>query len=160
MAEQVSRDVSAKAAVELLRSSMSNGEVMKTFRLSSRGFADLLKQLYENKLITEEDLTKRGIRFKVQQRKKEAGGETTTTSTPKPLQAPPPPRVRDYDEEEEEEFVDTVTLTEMLTFKAFDLGTPKTADEPQEIAPPEEDDTDSSDKKGRFKITGLFKRNK
>src|SRR5208283_1086413 len=66
------------------------------------GFSDLLRQLLACKLITEEDLNKRGVRFKLIKKDPEI---------PAPALLPPPP------DEMDEEFLDTVTLTELLTFK-------------------------------------------
>lgn len=102
-ADQTSRDVSAKEAVSVIRSPMTNAEVMKLFKISAAGYADLLKQLYELKLITDEDLARRGIRVKGRKQPEPM----------KPVMLAPPP------DEEDGEFVDTVTLTEMLSFKTF-----------------------------------------
>lgn len=145
-----SRDVSARKAVEIIKGPATNSEVMGLFRISAAGFADLLRQLYEKKLITEDDLKKRGVRFKLKRKKVEP---KPVAEKPKPLPElkPPPPRPDD------EEFVDTVTLTEMLTFKDPSQVVPETEVQTAEIEPPDVE-PDPKAKKGKFKITGLFKR--
>ena len=51
-----SRELGAKEAIEAIRGPLSNGEIMEQFKISPQGFADLVKQLFEKKLITEDDL--------------------------------------------------------------------------------------------------------
>ncbi len=153
MAEKgTSRDVSAKRAVEIIKGPASNSEVMGLFRISAAGFADLLRQLYEKKLISEEDLKKRGVRFKLKRKQIEPESKPPAEK-PKPVPElmPPPPRPDD------EEFVDTVTLTEMLTFKGPGQVAHETEVQTAEIEPPDEE-PDPKAKKGKFSITGLFKR--
>lgn len=151
MAEKgTSRDVSAKKAIEVIKGPASNAEVMEAFRISPSGFADLLRQLYEKKLIDEEDLKKRGVRFKLKKRKVDPKPEP---APPKPELKPPPPRPDDS------EFVDTVTLTEMLTFKDPTKTSQEMEVQTAEIEPPEIDPEEARKaKKSKFKITGLFKR--
>ena len=103
------RNVSARDAVEAIRGPLTNAQILEKFKISPAGFGDLLRQLLAHKLITEEDLNQRGIRFKVA--KKEA-------EIPTPSLLPPPP------DETDEEFLDTVTLTELLTFKPEEPTTP------------------------------------
>lgn len=136
-----SRNVNAKEALECIRGSMSNADIMEKFRISPLGYADLLKQLYLRKLISEEDMVRRGIRFKVAK---------PQTQPEKPREEEPviPPQSSQYGEE----FLDTVELTELLSFKAVEA--PKEAKEPDEIPSPAESD----DKKGRFSISGIFKK--
>jgi hypothetical protein len=140
-----SRDLGAKEAIESIRGPLSNAQIMEQFKISPQGFADLVKQLFEKKLITEEDLKRRGIRFKVV--KKQA-----------PPQIIPPPQLAPT--EDTEEFLDTVTLTDMLTFKDPDEQPVQKKQKPTEIPPPEEEAEESSEKKSRFSITGFFKKAK
>jgi hypothetical protein len=153
-----SRVLGAKEAVEGIRGPLSNGQLMEQFKISPQGFADLIKQLFEKKLITEDDLSKRGIRFKVV--KKEAPTQTIPPPSPNPAretaQTVPPPSPNP--DEETEEFLDTVTLTDMLTFKSPDEPPVEGKDEPTEIPPPEEVAEELSEKKSRFSITGFFKK--
>ncbi len=155
-----SRELGAKEAIEGIRSPLSNGQLMEKFKISPQGFADLIKQLFENKLITENDLSRRGIRFKII--KKQAPQETIAPPSPNPAGetaqtiAPPSPNP----DEETEEFLDTVTLTDMLTFKNLDEPPVESTDEPTEIPPPEPVAEELSEKKSRFSITGFFKKAK
>lgn len=147
-----SRELSAKAAVEGIRSSMTNAELMEKFKITASGFADLLKQLFQRKLISEEDLERRGIRFRVL--KPPASAPAPPPQPSMPIH-PPPPR------ETDEEFLDTVTLTELLTFKP--PSSSLSSSEPTEIPSPEEpEETKQSgpqeEKKGKFSLTGLFKK--
>jgi hypothetical protein len=136
-----SRDVSAKSAVEAIRSSRSNKELMDFFKISSKGLADLLKQLLQKNLINEEDLKNRGIKYTVTKKAPEQA---------KPAPVAPAPR------EDDEEFLDTVTLTEMLSFKD-PTSTPAGA--AAEIdGPDEEAEADMQDKKVKFTLSGLFKK--
>jgi hypothetical protein len=140
-----SRELGAKEAIEAIRGPLSNGQIMEQFKISPQGFADLVKQLFEKKLITEDDLKRRGIRFKVL--KKQAP----------PQIIPPPPSAPTADTEE---FLDTITLTDMLTFKDPDEQPVQKKRKPTEIPPPEEEAEESSEKKSRFSITGFFKKAK
>ncbi len=147
MAEtEASRNLSAKVAVECLRSNMSNGELMQKFRISPSGFADLLRQLFEKKLISEQDMARRGIKFKI----------TKKTQAPEEVSVVRPPTVQ-RQEEPEEEFLDTVSLTELLSSGASEPV--PSCEEENEIEPPEETKTETpSERKSRFSITGLFKK--
>ncbi len=136
-----SRDVSAKSAVEAIRSSMSNKELMEYFKISSKGLADLLKQLLQKNLINEDDLKNRGIKYTVTKKPPEPA---------KPAQVAPAPR------EDDEEFLDTVTLTEMLSFKD-PTSTPAGASAEIDNLD-EEAEADMDDKKVKFTISGLFKK--
>ena len=140
-----SRELGAKEAIEAIRGPLSNGEIMEQFKISPQGFADLVKQLFEKKLISEDDLKRRGIRFKVV--KKQAP----------PQIIPPPPSAH---KEDTEEFLDTITLTDMLTFKDPDEPPAQEKQEPTEITSPEEEAEELSEKKSRFSITGFFKKAK
>jgi hypothetical protein len=149
MAEiEASRNLSAKVAVECLRSNMSNGELMQKFRISPSGFADLLRQLFEKKLINEQDMARRGIRFKVT--KKSHAPEQVTVTEPAPASR----------QEEPEEFLDTVSLTELLSSGVSEPPQCEPAcEEETEIDSPEDTKTDgASAKKSRFSIGGLFKK--
>jgi hypothetical protein len=152
--KETSRNLGAREAVEAIRGPLSNSELMDRFRISPVGFADLLKQLFQKKLITEEDLARRGIRFKVV-KQPEAHAEAQPDMQPdlqQPAMLPPPP-VRDHDDE----FLDTVTLTELLSFRAPkpSAATVKEEEIPSLEDPPEEK---TPDKKGKFSLTGLFKK--
>ena len=92
-----SRVLSAKEAVEAIRGPLSNARLMEQFKITPQGFADLIKQLFEKKLVTEDDLNRRGIRFKIVKKQGQ------------PQIVPPPPP---EPTEEAEEFLDTITLTE------------------------------------------------
>jgi len=140
-----SRELGAKQAVESIRGPLSNGQIMEQFKISPQGFADLIKQLFEKKLITEDDLKRRGIRFKVL--KKQAP----------PQIIPPPPLAH---KEDTEEFLDTITLTDMLTFKVPGEQPVQEKEGPREIPPLEEEAEELSEKKSRFSITGFFKKAK
>ncbi len=136
-----SRNVNAKEALECIRGSMSNADIMEKFRISPMGYADLLKQLYLKKLVSEEDMVRRGIRFKVAKPQSEPE---------KPREEEPviPPQTAQYGEE----FLDTVELTELLSFKTPE--SPKEVKELEEIPSPGE----GEEKKGRFSISGIFKK--
>lgn len=140
-AKESSRNVNAKEALECIRGSMSNTDIMEKFRISPLGYADLLKQLYLKKLISEEDMVRRGIRFKIAkpQMQPEKSHEQDPVIPNQPVQ---------YGEE----FLDTVELTELLSFKNLDA--PKEEGGPEEIPPPSESD----EKKSRFSISGIFKK--
>ena len=141
------RNVSARDAVAAIRGPMTNAEILKKFKISPAGFVDLLRQLLAHKLITEEDLNHRGIRFKAV--KKEP--QIPSISTPAIL--PPPP------DETDEEFLDTVTLTELLTFKPDEPKIPgKKQEEKQQIEIPEVEP--EGEKKSKFSLGGLFKKGK
>jgi hypothetical protein len=149
--EDRSRNVNARQAVDLIRSSLPNGELMERFKISAKGFGDLLKQLFEKKLISEEDLTRRGIRFKVL--KKDQIAAPKPPSAPAPQSIQPAPR-----HDDEEEFLDTVALTELLSFKPMEPPPPKKKKVEEEIPPAEEIRIETSDKKSRFSISSIFKK--
>lgn len=141
--KSTSRELNARVAVESIRGPMTNAQIMDKFKITPQGFADLLKQLFQKKFISEEDLSRRGIKFKVVKPSSEAQQASIF---------PPPPVAQD------EEFLDTVTLTELLSFKP---PSPSATDkEPAEIEPPEEPKVPSDEKKGKFSLTGLFKKAK
>ncbi len=141
------KDVSAREAIEAIRGPMSNAELMRRFKLSPQGLADLLRQLFAHKLITEEDLQKRGARYKPGKKEPEPAVQ------PPP---PPPPRPPLLDDDEYA-FLDTVTLTDLLTLKP--LEPPPPLHKKAEPAPPsqEEEETPESKKK-KFRFGGLFKK--
>lgn len=136
-----SRNVNAKEALECIKGSMSNADIMEKFRISPMGYADLLKQLYLKKLISEEDMVRRGIRFKVAKAQCEPEKPPEEESV-----------IQRQAAQCGEEFLDTVELTELLTFKTPEP--PKEMKEPEEIPSPGE----GEDKKGRFSISGIFKK--
>ena len=141
-ADEKARNVSAREAVDAIRSPLTNAQLLEKFRITPQGFGDLLRQLVAHKLLTEEDLNKRGIRFKLIKKEPEI---------PTPALLPPPP------DEMDEEFLDTVTLTELLTFKPDEPTAPRKKRE-------EKTDTEKSDvkvadeKKSKFRLGGLFKK--
>ncbi len=141
-ADEKARNVSARDAVEAIRGPLTNAELLEKFKITAKGFSDLLRQLLGHRLITEEDLNKRGIRFKLVKKEPEI---------PTPSLLPPPP------DEMDEEFLDTVTLTELLTFKPEEPPTPRKKGD-------EKTHTESSDlkateeKKSKFSLGGLFKK--
>jgi hypothetical protein len=139
-----SRDVSAKVAVECIRSSMSNRDIMEKFQISSKGFADLLKKLLQKKLITEQDLANRGINLKFT--KKPAapakGPKQVPILAPKPVEG-------------DTEFLDTVTLTEMLSSSRLS-GPP--AGKEKSTADTGNEEDNAGDKKSKGRLTGLFKK--
>jgi hypothetical protein len=138
------KDVSAREAIDAIRGPMSNAELMQKFKLSPQGFADLLRQLFLHKLITEEDLQKRGARYKPGKKEPE----------PAAVLPPPPPPLMD---DEEYSFLDTVTLTELLTLKPLEPPPPvrKKAETPP---PAEEEEETPETKKKKFRLGGLFKK--
>jgi len=148
MAErQTSRNVSAREAVEAIRSQLSNAELMERFKISPKGFADLLTQLFEKRIIKEGDLAARGIRFRVVKKEE----------VPEPAPVLPPQLV-----EQDEEFLDTVELTELLSFKPGEISAP-----PKKVAPPPPPPLPSADdkpqapaKKSKFSLSSLFKKDK
>lgn len=144
--QQTSRNVNARDAVEVIRSGLSNAELMERFKISAKGFADLLTQLFEKRLINEEDLAARGIRFRVV--KKEVIPGPFPASAPQPI-------------EHEEEFLDTVELTELLSFKPAELTPPaKKADPSLPPPPPAQVEPKAPAKKGKFSLANLFKKDR
>jgi len=151
MAEQAtSRELSAREAVEAIRGPMTNSQIMARFKINVAGYADLLKQLYEKRLISEEDIRRRGIRFKVLRRAAEP--ETPPEKVAVVPSPPQPPPLMDN----EEEFLDTVTLTELLTFKPPEP--PRVRESETSKGPAPEEPETESEKKSKFSITGLFKK--
>ena len=147
MAErQSSRDVNAREAVEAIRGELSNVELMERFKISAQGFADLLKQLFEKRLISEEDLAARGIRFRVL--KKEVIPEPIPIIAPQPI-------------EHDEEFLDTVELTELLSFKPGEKpAPPKKPEPPPPPPPPVDEEPRTPSRKGKFSLSSLFKKDR
>jgi len=141
-----SRNINAKDAVSHIRGPLSNAQIMEQFKISVHGFADLLKQLFEKGLISQEDLAKRGIRFKVLRKDEKL-------TRPPVILAPPP-------NEDDEEFVDTVTLTEMLTFKEFGAAPDKAKVKDDDSKRKQEPEPGSEEKKAKFTLTGLFKKDR
>jgi hypothetical protein len=141
-AEEKARNVSARDAVEAIRGPLTNAELLEKFKITAKGFSDLLRQLLACRLITEEDLNKRGIRFKLIKKEPEI---------PTPALLPPPP------DEMDEEFLDTVTLTELLTFKPDEPTPPGKKGEKKTHA--ESSNVKAVDeKKSKFSLGGLFKK--
>lgn len=160
MAQPVSsRNVNAKQAIEDIRGSMTNLELMEKFKISPKGFADMLTQLFEKKLISEDDLARRGIRFKIL-KKDEVGPQTIEPPRAEPQVIEPQiiAPVPLVPVEHPEDFLDTVELTELLS--SFD--NPPPSKKPAPAANSEEAATkeEIADKKSRFSISGLFKKNR
>ncbi|MFC1836342.1 hypothetical protein ACFL2Q_16745 [Thermodesulfobacteriota bacterium] len=145
--QESSRELNAKVAIECIRGPMSNSELMDKFRITPKGFEDLLKQLLSRNLISREDLVKRGIKVKVQGKK---------PATMREQMLPPPPS------DEDEEFVDTVTLTEMLSFgPPPDKGGSSGDDEiPDPDEEDDEDEDDATESKGRLTLSRFFKKSR
>ena len=140
--DEKARNVSAREAVEAIRSPLTNAQLLEKFKITPQGFGDLLRQLISHKLLTEEDLNKRGIRFKLVKKEPEI---------PTPALLPPPP------DEMDEEFLDTVTLTELLTFKPDEPTTPLKKRE-EKTHTEVTDAKVSEEKKSKFSLGGLFKK--
>lgn len=144
--KQTRREVSAKEALESIRGSMTNAEVMQKFKLNPSGYADLLKQLFEKRLITRADLERRGIRFKLQSKQVEPfQGQRATM-----------PAV-----EESEEFLDTMVLTGLLSFKAPDEQSPRPPAKrplPPTAVSNGEEEPDPSEKKKKFSLSGFLRK--
>jgi hypothetical protein len=141
------RNVSARDAVAAIRGPMTNAEILKKFKISPAGFVDLLRQLLAHKLVTEEDLNHRGVRFKAVKK------EPQIPSIPTPAILPPPP------DETDEEFLDTVTLTELLTFRPGEAPPPRKKSEEISQVESSKDEPDG-EKKSKFSLGGLFKKGK
>lgn len=145
---ETSRNVSAKEAIEDIRGPMTNGELMEKFKITPAGYADLLKQLYMKKLISDDDLTRRGIRFRVvKPPAKEKPPEQVPVIPPEPVQ-------------EDEGFLDTVELTELLSFKPHEPPEKEAKEKKVEAPPVFEEEPESPEKKGKFSISGLFKKSR
>lgn len=143
---QSSRDIDIREALASIRSTMTNAEVMEKFKITPAGFADLLKQLFTHKLISEEDLVRRGIQFRV----------VSPPAASEPVQQMP--FVPRSPNQQDDEFLDTVELTELLSFKPAQQSIPVQKSEP--VEQPQESDTDRGQrvKKGKFGISGLFRK--
>jgi hypothetical protein len=163
--KESSRDVSARAAINAIRGNMSNQEVMQRFKISARGFADLLKQLFEKKLISEEDMVRRGIRFKIVKASAEIEPEPEPSPVPKPrIATPPTPRVMaspksNASRDKDEEFLDTVELTKLFTTFGPTEQADSTEQAPQQDQEEnKEESEETTEKKNKFSISGFFKR--
>jgi hypothetical protein len=152
------KDVSAKAAVDCIRSEMSNAEVMKRFQINTKGYVDLLRQLILAKLITEDDLTRRGIRMKVL-------SPAQPPSSPKPIpiqQVVTTGPVTPADDGDQ--FLDTAALVDLLSFggsgKRKSANSSSASAEELKEESKEEPEADVTPSKSRFSLTGLFKKSK
>jgi hypothetical protein len=146
------KDVSAREAIEAIRGPMSNAELMQKFMLKPQGFADLLRQLFLHKLITEEDLQKRGARYKPGKKEPEPAA-----AAPPPPPAPAPVPVTAHMDDEDYSFLDTVTLTDLLTLKPLDAP-PPLKKKPEVPAPTDEQEETPESKKKKFRLGGLFRK--
>ncbi|HMK36999.1 MAG TPA: hypothetical protein VK463_18135 [Desulfomonilaceae bacterium] len=161
MTPESSRNVNAKEAIEYIRGSVSNSELMERFKISPKGFADLLRQLFEKRLISENDLNRRGIRYKVVKKDEpefEAVAEEPTPYVAAPEAAAIPEPIHVIATEHPEDFLDTVELTELLS--SFGTPPPPTKKEAPPPVASEEKATkeEIAEKKSRFSISGLFKK--
>jgi hypothetical protein len=147
---ETSRNVNAREAIQFIRGPMSNLELMEKFKISPKGFADLLKQLFEKKLITEEDLKRRGIRFKVLKKEESAAPQVETT--------PPPAPSPLMSVEHPEEFLDTVELTALLSSFDDPPKPPKQKEEPPPVVEEPATKEEIAEKKAKFSISGLFRK--
>ena len=135
------RSIRARDAVEAIRGPLTNAQILERFKITQKGFADLLRRLLTNKLITEEDLNRRGIRVKVIRKEAEI---TTPSLSPSP-------------DETGEEFLDTVTLTEMLTVKSAEPKIPvKEVNEKHHAESAKAEPVE--DEKSKPTLGGLFKK--
>lgn len=141
-AKDRSTPVDAKEAIACIKGPMSNEELMERFKITPLGFTDLLTQLLKHKLISEEDLERRDIRVTYREEKGEA-----------------PQMVADTSDLEDEGFLDTATLTDILTFKP-DTEPPREKERPEKPRQPVEEEPDQSEKKSRFSISGLFRKSR
>jgi hypothetical protein len=136
-----SRNVNVKAALQYIRSNRSNKELMDLFKISPQGLADLLRQLFEKKLIKEDDLARRGLKFKIIKKPQ--------VSDHVIIQPQPAESISD-----EEEFLDTVELTELLSFKPVE---PKNiSGEVTEIPDPEFSDSKVKVPTKKFNVDALL----
>lgn len=146
-----SRNVNAKEAIDLIRGSISNTELMEKFKISPKGFADLLRQLFEKKLISEEDLNRRGIRYKILKKEEDAAPQLITVPAPpaaKPLSAVEHP----------EDFLDTVELTALLSSFNNSPTPAKKKEPPPPVVEEPATKEEVAEKKAKFSISGLFKK--
>lgn len=141
-ANERSTPVDAREAIKCIKGPMSNEEVMERFKISPLGFTDLLTQLLKYKLISEEDLERRGIRVTYRKKRADVPQMVATTSY-----------------EEEEGFLDTATLTDILTFKP-DAEPPAKKERTRKPRPPVEEEPDEPAKKSRFSFSGLFRKSR
>lgn len=150
-----SRDVGAKAAIEAIRGPMTNAEIMARFKISALGFADLIKQLYERKLISEDDMVRRGLKFRIKKPKEEAPQPVA------PIEARPLPPIPQKPrlEDEDGEFLDTLALAGMFTaFSPPKEDTPPPLKIEQKDQPQSPVEEDTTEEKRKFSITGMFKK--
>ncbi|MEJ2717881.1 MAG: hypothetical protein P8182_12185 [Deltaproteobacteria bacterium] len=139
-----STPVDAKEAIACVKGPMSNEEIMARFKISPLGYMDLLTQLLKHKLISEDDLARRGIRVSYRPRKAEPEA---------------PQMVADTSDLEDESFLDTATLTDILTFKPDTEPPPPKQPAPKPRQPVEEEPNESK-KKGRFRLSGFFRKSR
>jgi hypothetical protein len=107
--------VNGRLAVQYIRSSMSNAEIMEKFNITAKGFADLLTQLVMRNALTQHDLEKRGIRFRTKKRK---------------LRKKRPADVPAYLSSDVETVMDIAVVTEVLAYKPL-TESPKADDDVQ-----------------------------
>ncbi len=144
-----SREVSAKKAVELIRGNISNGDLMEMLKISAKGFADLLRQLFERKLIDEEDLAKRGIKYKVIKRD---NMPVLPINSEEAVSGPVPPQY-----EMDTSFLDTVELTELLSTSGSGAPILNENDANGDVEN-KKAEAQSSSRKSRFSFGNLFKK--
>ena len=126
---------------------MTNAEVMERFRISAAGYAHLLKQLFTLKLISEQDLERRGIQFRI----------VSPTAPEKPVERAP--LLRPGAQDEDDELLSTMDLTKLLSFKPRERTESETKPEPvrepiQKQEPPRVRKVEK-DKSG---MSGLFRK--
>lgn len=149
MAEQdTSTPVNAREAIAGIKGPMSNEELMERFKITPLGFTDLLRQLLKHNLISEADLERRGIRVTYRKKKTEAREARQA-----------PQMIASMSYEEDEGFLDTVTLTDILTFKP-DAEPPTKKKQAEKPRPPKKDQPEEPEKKSRFRISGFFKKSR
>ncbi|WP_157212259.1 hypothetical protein [Desulfomonile tiedjei] len=145
--ETSSRDVGARAAIEAIRGPMTNAEIMARFKISALGFADLIRQLYERKLISESDMARRGLKYRIKK------------PVEKPPEPAPPPAPKPRIESEDGEFLDTIELAGMFTaFQPAPSDTPAAPKVERKDEPPQSPEEVATEKRSKFSITGMFKK--
>ncbi len=103
----ISRRVNVRKALGAVKSSATNSELKRAFGISDKGLEDLMIQLYDRELMTEDDLERRGVDVSTLRALKELGAGLVPDETVPEEEAP-------------KQFLDTVCLTDLLKSNAFD----------------------------------------
>jgi hypothetical protein len=97
----ISRRVNVRKALNAVKSSASNSELKRAFGISEKGLEDLMIQLYDRELLTEDDLERRGVDVSTLRALKDLGSGIVPDETVPEEDAP-------------KQFLDTVCLTDLL----------------------------------------------